>query len=383
MSRWLVSLAAVAALGFTGNGDGGNRESRATDQTSVLLQPLRSAGATVVGPVDFRAAPAMAWLSDSTLAILDIDDQQAVIFDLDGTELRRVGRKGGGPGEFGGALTLLSNERGELAVGDVLLSRVSHFGPDLRFLRSVRLPGSPLHLLGWEGHGVVAMWAGLGPGLADPTVGYVDLETGTAAPAFTVFGADSGLAARLPGSPAPSPYLAAARVGWHTYVFAQPNEYRIVEIDMDGVVRRTFGRSDVERQLRTPDEIREMEAAFKRMLSQAGYTPPPEVRDMMNEALRAPKPHFLIPSFASDELGRLWIATLRGGRDSTELDVFASGGSFLGTVAVAHQVRALAIRLPLLAALVQREEPTFEGQSSIDVYRVADQAESGGEPDGE
>lgn len=91
---------------------------------------------------------------------------------------------------------------------------------------------------------------------------------------------------------------------------------------------------------------------------------------MLERAVRQPKPFFTVASFAGDQAGRLWIATTRGTRDSTEFDVFSPTGELVGTVSIPHRARALAIRGRRCAILVERRDRGYEGQHAVQVYDI-------------
>lgn len=63
------------------------------------------------------------------------------VFDGSGRLLRRVGRRGQGPGEFERPWYLAVDRLDSLFVWDGALARISVFGPDFRFVRSFDAPG--------------------------------------------------------------------------------------------------------------------------------------------------------------------------------------------------------------------------------------------------
>jgi hypothetical protein len=64
-----------------------------------------------------------------------------LVFDRSGRLLRRVGRRGQGPGEFERPWYLAVDRYDSLFVWDGALARISVFGPDFRFARSFAAPG--------------------------------------------------------------------------------------------------------------------------------------------------------------------------------------------------------------------------------------------------
>jgi sugar lactone lactonase YvrE len=81
------------------------------------------------------------------------------------------------------------------------------------------------------------------------------------------------------------------------------------------------------------------------------------------------KPYFAMTGLSEDIQGRLWVVTARSDGRSTEVDVFAPSGRFLGTVSLRGQVRSLAWRGTRVAAVVERAEGE-EALGAVDFYRV-------------
>jgi len=72
--------------------------------------------------------------------VFDNDTRSILVFDADGTLVRRVGRRGAGPGEFGGNSGMVILPSGGLAIWDSGNARVSFFDSTGAFLESWRLP---------------------------------------------------------------------------------------------------------------------------------------------------------------------------------------------------------------------------------------------------
>lgn len=372
MRPW--SWAALAACGVALAG----REAQAQRSRSIEIRPV--AAAPLAGPLEFDPGSSVTWVSDTSVAVLDWSEHQVVVFHVSGREVARLGRSGRGPGEIAGGGPVLASERGEIAVADILLSRVSHFDAHFRFVRSVSVPGMPTNLLAWRGSRVEAAWSVAGPSGGGPTAGTVDLAAGTATPRFSVFRADSVIARpvmNVGGMPITPPMLSSALARDGVWLFARGDQYRIVGIDSSGTVRRTFGRPELPPVYRTPAELQADEEMMDRAMQRTGVTLPPEaaqtVRDARRELLRRPKP-FLTSGLAVDQLGRVWIGANRGTGDSSEVDVFSPRGEFLQPVVFPHRVRALAFRLPRVVVVSQYKGGEYDEQCEIRVYTV-----SGGE----
>jgi len=347
----------------------------AAQQTRPIeVRPAR--GAPVLGPLEYEVGSSVVWLSDTSLAITDGSEHQVVVFDTAGREIARLGRSGRGPGDFNAVVALLANERGELAVADLALSRVSYFDARLRFVNSVQVPAMPRSLLAWRGSLVTVVWSRAGPASTGPVMGTVDLSSGTATAAYSVFRADSllGVPMTVGGMAIPPDFLAAATARDGVFLLARPDQYRIVGIDASGVVRRTFGRPELPPSFRTPAEMRADSAMLERATQRVGSTLPPEaaqmLRDMRRDFLRRPK-SFLSSVLAVDQLGRLWVGANRGAGDSTEVDVFSPRGEFLQTVVFRHRVQSLSFRLPRVAVLAKHRGGPSDEQSEVSVYVVS------------
>lgn len=312
---------------------------------------------------------AIAWLDDSTLALIDSDSRQIVVASRNGT-LRRIGREGDGPGEFRFPTSLLA-EHGTLLVADIGNRRVSRFDAEQKFAGSAPTPGPVLQLLGATGNRVHFAWLDFAETDGGPVVGELDLATGKSARRFAVFERDSALGVRTESMQGPSPFVAVAGGPGGLVVAASPRSYRVTAFDSAGRATRHFGR-DLRPVHRTEAEIEAVIAEggsrVRRMAAAEGGSTDPT--DALRRSLRKePKPHFLMNAVTLDARGRLWVATTRGG-DRTEVDVFGQDGAFLGTVSLAGRVSALALRLPWLAVISERTSGDEEGMQGVDLYRV-------------
>ena len=81
-------------------------------------------------------------LADGRVAcVTESYDDRVHCVDLEGVVVGSFGREGRGPGEFGGAASLVRGDRGTIGVVDLELSRFSVFEPSGAFVSSVSLPG--------------------------------------------------------------------------------------------------------------------------------------------------------------------------------------------------------------------------------------------------
>lgn len=328
------------------------------------LTPLPSPPAFTA--LEYRAGDLFAMDARGRLLLSDADAAQVIVYSREGDEVRRFGRKGAGPGEYvlphGGAV----GEDGSMVVTDAGLSRLSHLDAAHRLVSTHAIPGMPLQMLNWDGKQVLLVWL---EGV-DPVVGRIDVTTGKAEALYRPFERAPELAARAPefAGRGTQPWVTAAFAPDGRVLIARGETYRIFVFDaVTGSVRQTFGRTDVEREQPSEREAAESEEKLKRIFETAGIPPSPE---LLEEARGRPKPFFVMHSFAVDASGRLWIATQRGAHGETQLDLFDADGTFLRTLTVRDRVRRIAVSLPYLAVLVERQSGAAEGAEGVDVYRV-------------
>lgn len=204
----------------------------------------------------------------------------------------------------------------------------------------------------------------------EPTVGVIDLNTGTACELYSLFDPASGLARPGTDNPFTPPFIAAAMDDAGLVYAGQSMEYRIVVLDSAGVQQASFGRAELEPEFLSEEEQAEERARVGDAASRRG--PPPEgMRRMMDEALEAPRPQFGPGAFSLDQAGRLWVITERAYPDSTLVDVFDTRGAFLKTLVLRDRVQVITFRADRAAALVSRTAPEVEGIPGIDLYRLA------------
>jgi hypothetical protein len=356
LPAWLIALAFVAACGDRdGPGDVGPR---------LELLPV----APSLEVLGFQASGGPAWLDDSTLVLLDRDEQQIVRLALSSGEIGRGGRKGSGPGEMENAIAIAARATGGVVVLDMRLNRVIEYDSDLVFTRSQAIPGMPLSVVSAGADEVRALWMTFRPEGPDPRLGTIDMETGDTRSIVRIFDA-SGLVRPEPSGPFEPLFVSAVQTPDNGVAIGIGNEYRIVELDSSGRIRSSFGRSDLEARPVTSDRIAARREAATRAAERGG-PPPPALAAAQDAALTRPDPFFGPNAFATDAAGRVWVVTSRRGEHSAEIDVFAAGGRFVQTIELKDNVIGLSFHGDRLAVLVTRTRDDVEGFDGIDVYRV-------------
>jgi hypothetical protein len=335
-SAWVIAIACTFACV-------GNREG--VEDQQIRLEPMPVAPSLEV--LGFQASGRPAWLNDSTMVLVDRDEQQLVMLDISKGEVRRGGGKGAGPGEMENAITISPSANDGIFVLDMQLNRVNEYDNELAFTRSQPVPGMPLSVVDAGADGVRALWMTFRPDGPDPRVGTIDMMTGNTRSLIRIFDA-TRLERPETNGPFEPLFVSAAPARDGGVRVGIGNEYRIVELDEAGAVRSTFGCPDLEAKPITDERI-----AARREAS-----------------LGRPDPFFGPNAFATDTAGRLWVVTSRSGGHSTEIDVFSAGGRYLQTLELKANVTGLSFRGDRLAVLVTRTRDDIDGFNGIDLYRV-------------
>ena len=312
--------------------------------------------------LEFRPG-GIAWLDDSTAAVMDMDAAQLVVVHLRTGRMERYGRQGGGPGEFRLPLFMVADPSGALVIDDMGARRLSEFAPNHTFVRAAPSPGATLRVLRWAGNVVRIAWIRFTPDSGGPTITDVDLKTGRSRDRFRLFQRDSSIASPSADMPGKSPFVALAAGPGGEIVAGDPRTYRLVVFDSAGTPRLRFGRSGLKPAFRTAAELDAELAPMK------GKIPAPQLRDTRDRLAKQPKPNFELTGLEMDRERRLWVATSRGAL-RTEIDIFSPAGAYLGMRSVPGRVRTFAVRLPWLLAVTERQGGDEDGSLGIDLFRV-------------
>lgn len=323
--------------------------------------------------LDGTAAPSLAWLGDTALAWINRDEHQVIVARLRDGQARRVGRLGGGPGEFRLPSRLITDARSRIAVEDPGNQRVTIFGPGLHDLTSLTSSGSNNALLLRLDPGRFTVL--YSPPMESPRLGDVDISADRLTDRFEVFARDTSIRSMITvGSrQLPSGFVGAIMTGKGEIIVGNPVTYRMTTFAPDGTPLRRFGRPELPVDMETPAEAATRSKLLRRDLDGARGG---EVSDRLLSRLASQaekpraKPYFEPAALATDTTGRLWVATTRVTGGTTEIDLFDGTGRFTQTLRVPDRVRALAVRLPLVAVLVERLHGDEEGLDGIDLYRV-------------
>lgn len=115
-----------------------------------LVPEVRIGTVDETGPELFGQITSLAVDGAGRIYVLEGQAQEIRVFDGDGTFVRTIGRKGGGPGEFARALRVELGPDGHLWVADPQNNRVSVFDTSGAYVRGISMPGG-FTIIPWPG----------------------------------------------------------------------------------------------------------------------------------------------------------------------------------------------------------------------------------------
>jgi hypothetical protein len=115
-----------------------------------LVPELRIGTVDATGPELFGQITSLAADAAGRIYVLEGQAQEIRVFGADGTFIRAVGRKGGGPGEFARALRVELGPDGNVWVADPENNRVSVFDTSGVYVRGHSMPGG-FTIIPWPG----------------------------------------------------------------------------------------------------------------------------------------------------------------------------------------------------------------------------------------
>ena len=330
--------------------------------------------------LDFRVDPRFAVDRSGCVALFNADD--AVVHCIDPTTgaKRTVGKKGSGPGEFRMAGPIVARPEGGVVAYDQGNARLSVISSAWKIERTVSVPTVMLGIYQVFGDSILA----LGPPVpseqpkgAVPVAAQgqsllaVSLRDGKSVRRFAPINADSGGHFIDPNLTMVTPFATAIvprRTGG--YYLPAPRDLLVFVLDAKGVKRSSFGRPGMPPELLTPAEKARVEEQLAGQMK--GLTPEQlkAAHAIIDPLLKRPKPQITVTAVAEDAAGRLWLATPRIRRDSTEVDLFSAAGKFLGTRRVPGNLTGLVIQGDQLFGLVEWLDGDREGMQGIVRYRI-------------
>lgn len=353
MHRWRFRLLVLVGLFLVGAG-GVAAQGRApwTPVPAPALQDLEYSPERLV------------WLDARRLVLTNGEDHQLMIFDVASNAMTPVGRNGRGPGEFAGSM-LPVRYAGGLAVYDIAGTRLSRFGADLAFMKSV--PVSGLFLVTTSiGDSIVVGVTGF---MGAPMALRVDPETGRTDTLVNFSALDTALLAKPDlGVPNAPTFVGALGSSGHLLFISQWS-YAIIGVDPQGRVLFRGGRHDLRPQPPTPAQLQARRERMQRSMPGIDSATRQRMAPMFERILQAPEPLLSIGGLGDDAGGCLYVVTRRSRGDSTEVDVFTPEAVFVRTLAVPGDVKGVSNGGALVAFYTERRGAGEEGTPDVLLYR--------------
>lgn len=331
---------------------------------------LDSAPGLKLGSVDgakeeqFGSIYGLAPLSDGSIAVLDGQAKEVRVFGADGSYLRAVGGAGEGPGELSMPNSVADLPGDTLAVYDIAAGRITLFAPDGELARTVTLLsggyGRPWRVSFFPDGSLVGQMSYSGSG------GFKGSEKLTFAldsAALVAYDADGTFKDTVEILPSREAVRSVRRSGQMvttmmiTLSISHANEFAA---GPDGVwsgfnehfVLRLLDPTDghVKRILRAPELQRPLtDAEFKEMRDrELADAKTPEERSQTQQTFDLTPRPALRPAYDGlvlDDRGRLWLREWAGANTGPDRWwVFGRDGALLGSVAMPHGLRLMAVR---------------------------------------
>jgi len=322
-----------------------------------------------VADVDFDGA--------GNLYVLDTQAARFMVVDLEGNPVRRFGRLGEGPGEFGGdaapALTFAVLVDGRIAVFDAGRRHFVVFGPDGKFERQIRLGGTTWLLLpGLQAGGASGSVVLTGevrhfrssPGpdedSAEPSLRYVL--------GYTLAGeevsADTLAAAwKPPGDPdAFAPPLSAGVLPGGGVAFIDSSAYAVKVTGLGGgvsrILTRPFPAAPVTDGMRAAHIERELEDLER--MGESGDPTKQAMAQFMRRRIEATEFHHELPvlrGIRTSREGTIWVQR-RGDEPGSNgpIDLITPDGRYLGSYASGAAALPDAFGPDGLVALIEKDD---------------------------
>lgn len=387
--RWIVGVALAAGcavVGCSGETAGSEHRVERIDSGGIALvanrgpdrtldwslEPVVQIGGALEGPTALGAVHNGGVAADAAgnVYVLDSQAHRILVFAPDGTLLREMGRKGGGPGELQFPTSLAVAPDGSVVVYDFRKGLV-RYAPDGSPGQEVR-PGGPLEGLELEvgEFGVAAVLQSMTAG-RDSAVQRLTILPDSGEPrvlaevrvGYTTDVAFPNCPVRLSGMPPLfAPDLSWARAG-ERFVVSRGSEYRMDLLDRDGGLVGSV-RRDVTPLAASPELAGREVPDTMRIGFGSGECAiaPADVVAARGTAPRVPPIRRLVG--APD--GTWWVGRGVGRPVDWAIDAFAADGEYLGTLPEGTPWPA-AFRSAEEALVVERDELDVP---SVVIYRV-------------
>ncbi len=305
------------------------------------LSPARTLRGPALGSVEAIAVGA-----DGAVVVADGGNDRIYRFTPAGQLRDSLGRSGAGPGEFRAVAGLAIGPRGEVALADIGLRRVTVWRADGKVAgTAVLASGTPLAMSGWENGPTVIMTDFAG-----------SLSRMRIDDAFTPRSSWKLSLSVLPDPMCIQCPMVGIGRGQVVMAGTRDSSYQLIQVDSSGKVMRRWTRPAVQPRARTNSEVDELMRRVS--LGPGGGARNPEGRAPAPERERFRYPPRIL-AIERDGAGRVWVQANHAGMGPTVFDVFSADGKFAGDVRVAEKVERFAIGGSHLVAsgLDENDEP--------------------------
>lgn len=312
---------------------------------------------------EFYQVSGMVRLGDGTIVVANNGTSELRFFAADGTPVRKVGRKGAGPGEFQTLMGLHRLAGDSLLAYDPMNRRLTLLDAAGGHVRAVTLPAAMgfmfFQLEGRFPDGTYLVFSPstqMGPdmlnrplGPARDSVRLMVLDS-AAAPADTLGTFPAGLVVvknlemfgRSFPMPVPVPFSPTTVVaaGPDAVYVGTTDSYEIRVLARDGTLRRLIRRNAAGRVVTQADRD-EMAERMKELPGQAGQMA--AVMEQFQKAMADVEYPATLPAYSQllvDAEGNLWVADHPGARTTaTQWTIFDRDGRMLGTLTMPERFR--------------------------------------------
>jgi hypothetical protein len=319
--------------------------------------------------LDFKTQLALAIDKSGCIALTDEDEHQVVCVNPTTGAVKRIGRKGSGPGEFQLPLWVVARPGGGLAVHDAMTQAITLLSPTFAFEKSFKPDALLLALVAGRGDTLF----GIGFTAVDSSnrseMNAILVTTGKTVRKFSLSALDSTgkfIDPAIPGKLSMVRYAAPTRSGW---IAGSANEYAVFRSDLAGKKTGTMSRKLPPEPITEKEKRQVREQVDKQV---GGATPAQRkiVEDIVQKMLNRPRPPINAFGIVEDPQGRVWVPTTRIRADSSEIDVFDSAGKFLGTRRIAGKVQRLQFSGGDLYALTEYTDGDREEMKGVLRFRI-------------
>lgn len=321
----------------------------------------------------FPVSSMVNWNSDTSVALVESQEQRGVILGLDGKVLFRFGRKGGGPGELTGGIQLFPGHEGRMAAVDLALNRIAIFDADASPGPTILISGRPIKLLGFDEDTLTLLVHGMSGRSTSNLVAYYSWRTGNLLDEREVSALGATADMSRDGA---TPGIAVVAMGDSSDLYlADPIEYRLTHVAADLTLLSAVEPPGTEPLYLSKEVIAERMDGALRGLEGAGSSVRTQAASALETTLSAQQPHFGPYSMTAGG-GRVFVARrLASGRASV-IDVFEDG-HFLGSFGFPLVIQGIDASSNRLAFIASPDPFGADHEQTLFTYRLVAREEAG------